>query len=368
MDPGGVLIVGGGPAGSSCAWGLRKSGLDVTILDKARFPRDKVCGGWITPQVLKILEIDPVGYADGRTLQPIRGFRTGCIGGPSRLTRYPGPVSYGIRRCEFDTYLLRRSRARVVEEAPLETLERSGDLWIANGKYRARLVVGAGGHFCPVARILGLKQGREPVVAAREIEFFMDEGQRSGCAIRPEIPELYFCSDMKGYGWCFRKGDYLNVGLGRLDCQSLTGHVEEFVSFLRTAGRIPDGIRDAWPGHAYLLYGYSPRDPVGDGFMLIGDAAGLAYPQSGEGILPAVESGLIAAEVILRANGDFGRCRLQEYSERLAGRFGKAKSDWTRRAAALVPRPMVTLAARSFLAMPWFTRHFLLDRWFLHSQ
>ena len=67
-----VLIVGGGPGGSSCAWGLRESGLDVVILDRARFPRDKVCAGWITPQVCQELAIDPADYRKARLMQPIR--------------------------------------------------------------------------------------------------------------------------------------------------------------------------------------------------------------------------------------------------------------------------------------------------------
>ena len=73
MDACDVLIVGGGPAGSSCAWGLRGSGLDVAILDRQTFPRDKICGGWITPQVLSELGIDPAEYGRDRVLQPITG-------------------------------------------------------------------------------------------------------------------------------------------------------------------------------------------------------------------------------------------------------------------------------------------------------
>ncbi|HML18716.1 MAG TPA: FAD-dependent oxidoreductase, partial [Bryobacteraceae bacterium] len=117
------MIVGGGPAGSSCAWELRRSGLDVAILDKQVFPRDKVCGGWITPSVFSELEIDPSDYAQGRLLQPITAFRIGCIGGTSVDTEYGKTVSYGIRRCEFDDYLLRRSGARVLPPAALASLE-----------------------------------------------------------------------------------------------------------------------------------------------------------------------------------------------------------------------------------------------------
>ena len=119
MDQCDVLIVGGGPAGSSCAWRLRNSGLKVAILDRQRFPRDKVCGGWITPAVLDELAVDPAQYARGRVLQPITGFRTSCIGGPAVETQYGKPISYGIRRYEFDDYLLKRSGATLYEGVQL---------------------------------------------------------------------------------------------------------------------------------------------------------------------------------------------------------------------------------------------------------
>ena len=102
MDTCDVLIVGGGPAGSSCAWALRDSGLDVLVLDRATFPRNKLCGGWITPLVLDELSIDPRDYAPGRILQPIYGLRLNAIGGPQVEVRGDQIVSYGIRRCEFD--------------------------------------------------------------------------------------------------------------------------------------------------------------------------------------------------------------------------------------------------------------------------
>lgn len=118
-----VLIVGGGPAGSSCAWGLRNSGLDVLVVDRKRFPREKTCAGWITPQVIEELAIDLDAYRLRRVCQPITGFRTGMMGGAEIKTRYDQPVSYGIRRCEFDEYLLDRCGARRREEEMISRIE-----------------------------------------------------------------------------------------------------------------------------------------------------------------------------------------------------------------------------------------------------
>jgi len=360
-----VLIAGGGPAGSSCAWRLRGSGLSVAILDRETFPRDKICGGWITPGVLKELEIESSDYAAERTLQPITCFRTGSIGGPAITTAYDQPISYGIRRREFDEYLIRRCGATLHPGEPLGAIERAGDRWIVNHDLSVRLIVGAGGHFCPVARFFGTQTGREPAVVAQEVEFPMTAAQQSDCAVDPQTPELYFCEDMKGYGWCFRKENFLNIGLGRADHDELPKHVARFIEFLKSERRISFEIPPPH-GHAYLLYGTSNRDLIHDGAMLIGDAAGLAYLQSGEGIRPAIESGLLAAETILSAEGDYTRDRLTSYRSMLETRLGSPKS-WTTLAARYIPAAWVGATARHLLTTKWFTRHVVLDRWFLHQ-
>lgn len=359
-----ALIVGGGPAGSSCAWQLRRHGFDVMVMDKASFPRDKVCAGWITPAVIEALQLDTEDYARRHVLQPITAFRTGLIDGGDHETHYTDTVSYGIRRSEFDDYLLQRSGARMLFGRPLESLQRDGKQWIVNDAISTPLVIGAGGHFCPVARFMGAKLGAdEPVISAKEIEFEMDQLQRQECRVRGDMPELYFCRDLKGYGWCFRKGDYLNIGLGREDNHLLTEHLRHFCNFLKQRGRIPQDTPDHFHGHAYLLYGHSVRKLLDDGMLLVGDAAGLAYPQSGEGIRPAVESGLMAAATILKAGGDYRREQLLPYTVRLVVRFGKAATSGGVGSAFLRK-----LLAGKLLDSKWFTRHVMLDRWFLHTH
>jgi geranylgeranyl reductase family protein len=358
-----ALIVGGGPAGSSCAWALRQRGLDVMLLDKAAFPRDKVCGGWITPPVVEALRIDMEKYARSRTLQPITGFQTGMIRGPEIRTDYAHPVSYGIRRCEFDDYLLRRCGARLRLGEPLRSLRRHNHEWIVNEDIRTPLVVGAGGHFCPVARFLGARVGRhEQSVAAKEVEFPLGADEQAQCQVDGRVPRLYFCRDLKGYGWCFRKGDHLNVGIGREDSHGLGQHLRDFHNFLRGRRAIPE-ITRRFNGHAYLLYRHGQRRLLDDGIVLIGDAAGLAYPHSGEGIRPAVESALIAADTIGSLNGDYRANALAAYRDRLKGRFGHgAKTQ-----AGLIPAGIRCLVADRLMTQHWFTRHVLLDRWFLHA-
>lgn len=364
MDACDVLIVGGGPAGSTCGWKLRAAGLDVVVLDKKPFPRDKTCAGWITPAVVEELELDTARYAETRVFQPISGFRTGIIGGRAVHTRYDRPVSFGIRRCEFDDYLLRRCGARLRLGEKLGSMERSGTNWVVNGSITTPLVIGAGGHFCPVARLLGAAVGGwERVVAAQEIEFQMNARQLGKCAVQAAEPELYFCPDLQGYGWCFRKGNFLNVGLGREDDRRVPEHVGHFCALMKQLGRIPHDAPEQFHGHAYILHGHAPRKLLDNGVLLIGDAAGLAYAQSGEGIRPAVESGLIAAEVLLAARGDYRHEMLRPYADRLTRRFG----DREGRAAGLVPRRLKEGVARYLLATRWFSRHVLIDRWFLRA-
>jgi geranylgeranyl reductase family protein len=360
-----VLIVGGGPAGSSLAWALRDSGLDILIMDKQAFPRDKVCAGWVTPAVMQSLQVDLEEYAQGRVLQPITSFQTSSLGDEAVQTDYGEIVSYGIRRREFDHYLLQRSGARTLLQTPFKSMEHQGDHWLVNGDIRAKLVVGAGGHFCPVARQLGTRLGQtERVVAAQEVEFQLSEEQKQQCSLKAEEPELYFLKDLSGYAWAFRKGDYINIGLGREDNHKLSEHVQSFVDYLKSQGKLGFDITERFKGHAYLLQPHSTREILNDGVLLIGDAAGLAYEQSGEGIRPAIESALMAADVIKMAAGDYSREQLEPYRQRLYERFGEPGQE----GRSWVPKGIKEFLARKLLGNRWFSRHVVIDRWFLHSQ
>jgi flavin-dependent dehydrogenase len=283
-------------------------------------------------------------------------------------TDYGRPISYGIRRCEFDDFLLKRCGARIHQGVPLASLEPSGDRWIVNSQFNARLMIGAGGHFCPVARLRGANARQEVSVAAQEMEFEMSETQREQCSIRPEIPELYFCADMKGYGWCVRKKSFLNIGLGRLDPHALPNHLAAFGAFLKKTRKVAFDLPAKMAGHSYLLYGRAKRNVAGDGVLLIGDAAGLAYSQSGEGIRPAIESGLLAAKAILAAGGAIGPSLSETYRCLLAQRFGKVQEEWAFDMGRHLPTRLVSSLARILLASPWFSRRVILDRWFLHSD
>jgi geranylgeranyl reductase family protein len=362
-----VIIAGGGPAGASCAWKLRRAGLDVIVLDQASFPRDKVCAGWITPQVIADLALDLDDYRRGRTLQPFTAFRVGVIGQDAAVdTGYSAPVSFGIRRCEFDHYLLKRAEARVRTGEPLSSIRRDGSSWIVNESVTAPMLVGAAGHFCPVARMLNGTTSDRPLVIAQEAEFPIDLREIDRWPIAPERPELYFSRDLDGYGWCLRKEQHVNVGFGCLSRRKFPVARAAFVAFLRRIGRVPDEDSWRWRGHAYYLSAPARRRVVEAGVVLAGDAAGLAYPQSGEGIRPAIESGLMAASAILDSNGEYSVERLALYERKLHDRFGlgrRTSVTWPN-----VPASLSAALGRWLLRRPQFVRQIVIDRWFLHAQ
>jgi geranylgeranyl reductase family protein len=361
-----LIIVGAGPSGSTLANALRNSGKRVLILDKKTFPRDKTCAGWVTPAVMNSLNIDPEEYGRGRTLQPISQFRIGMMGQPAVENDHGEVVSYGIRRCEFDTYLLDRVDSPKELGTPVKNIRKEGGNWIVNDTWQAPLVVGAGGHFCPVAKMLGEGPGsHETVVAAKEVEFEMTPEQARRCEARGDTPELWFCKDLKGYAWVFRKENFLNIGLGREDNHKLTEHLNAFVDEMKSTGRIPDDLPGRFKGHAYLLYDHAQRPLVDEGLMLIGDAAGLAYTQSGEGIRPAIESALMAADLIWDLE-EFSAHSLQPYGEAIANRFGNRSE--AQKSGPQLPDWVKSPLASTLMRSHWFTRKVVTEKWFLHQE
>jgi flavin-dependent dehydrogenase len=235
-----------------------------------------------------------------------------------------------------------------------------------NDRVEASMLVGAAGHFCPVARMLNGPADRTPLVAAQEAEFPIDRGAADQYAIDGETPALYFTPAFDGYGWCFRKGDYLNVGFGRLNARALPADSAGFVGFLEARRVVPADLSLRWRGHAYLVSSTARPRVVEDAVVLAGDAAGLAYPQSGEGIRPAIESGLLAASAIVQAGGRYGRERLEPYARTLRQRFGSGGAwDWLSRA---LPSGLPQAIGPQVLRSRWMVRHVVLDRWFLHAS
>ena len=288
-----VLIVGGGPAGSSCARELVQGGFAVGVLERDEFPRTKLCAGWITPEAVADLELDPASY-------PHR-FNTFDhlvihVGGVSFRLK---TVQHSIRRCELDDYLLKRSGADVHRHNVRE-IARDGDDYVIDGEYRARFLVGAGGTRCPVYRTLF--RDRNPRTKSMQTTTFEHEFPYEWHDQRCHL--WFFRKRLPGYAWYVPKADgYLNCGVGGV-AEALKGagqdvktHWHHHMDLLDREGRVA-GVQCAPKGYSYFL-----RDQLGavraDNAFIVGDAVGLATRDLGEGIGPAVASGILAAQAIL---------------------------------------------------------------------
>jgi geranylgeranyl reductase family protein len=363
-----AVVVGGGPGGSTAAWKLARAGRSVALLDRALFPRVKVCAGWVTSEALADAEVDPQKYP--ATIQPFDACRFE-FDGARHETRWRRPASYGILRREFDHYLLDRARATGVEVAEgtsVTAVAVATDhvrLVTHRGPVIAKVVVGAGGHRCPVARALGEISEHEEVVIAQESETRLAPSVVAALGDAWRAPELYVERDLRGYGWYFPKGDVLNVGIGCVAGASadLPGRRKALLERLRAAGRLPDGLDlDPFRGHAYVVRRRAPRRLAGTRFCLVGDAAGLARDLSGEGIGPAIRSGLLAAEAIDAHLRD--GVPLDAYARAIVSRYGSGETGWMGRQLARVPDGVARRLVASVLRLGATRRHVVFGRIF----
>lgn len=287
-----VVIVGGGPAGAACAWRLARRGVDVLMLDRAVFPRLKLCAGWLTPQVLRDLEMAPGEY-------PHRLLDFDRLHFHARGVSFaPRCRQHSVRRYEFDAWLLERCGAPLVNHR-VRDVRRDGDGYVIDDRYRCRWLVGAGGTRCPVYRALFRElnpRANERQVVTFEHEFACDWGD--------DRCHLWFFDDgLPGYAWYVPKQDgWLNIGVGAMAAtlkrngDDIKRHWRALRARLDRDGLLAQREVDA-AGYSYYIRG-GVEVVRRDGAFLCGDAAGLATVDMGEGIGPAVASGLRVARAI----------------------------------------------------------------------
>jgi flavin-dependent dehydrogenase len=286
-----VLIVGGGPGGSACAWRLKQHKIPCIVLDQEDFPRFKPCAGWITPEVVRDLGLKPGEYPHG--FVTFTSLRVVINDFKLRLpTR-----QHAIRRVEFDHWLLERSGAPFYRHA-VKTIREIDGAYVVDDRFRARYLVGAGGTYCPVYRTLfktASPKARAALIAAQEDEFPC-EWDQADCW-------LWFKKDLPGYAWYVPKGNgYVNVGVGawaeklKASGASLKEHWERLVDDVDRLGLVR-GHAYQPVAHSYYLRQRLPAIRSGNAFI-VGDSAGLATLDMGEGIGPAIRSGMRAADAI----------------------------------------------------------------------
>ncbi len=289
-----AVVVGGGPAGSTAARRLARAGASVLLLDRARFPRDKPCGGGVTLRAAHEQEMDLSPVVE----RTVVGVRLSLRLGAAFERRYEEPLTCMTQRGRLDAYLAEgavEAGAAFHDGEPVRALEtdhRDVTVRTESGSYAARAVIGADGANGVVGRAAELRAGAEEAVA---LEGNVPCPQGVPEAWR-EVAALDLGGLAGGYGWVFPKGDHLNVGVGAWKYAAFTLR-PKLAALCRRYGFDP-GELEALRGHHLPVR--VPGSTIARGpVALVGDAAGLVDPLSGEGIHTAFLSGRLAAEAAL---------------------------------------------------------------------
>ena len=349
-----VIVVGAGPAGSTTAYHLAQSGLDVLLIEKTAFPREKVCGDGFTPRAVKQLlamGIDP-DPADGW----IRNHGLRIIGGGMRL-ELPWPdlatfPNYGLVRTreDFDEILAHQAQkagARLMERTNVSgpVLDAAGRITGVSARtvdedgrkadetqYRAPIVVACDGNSTRLSLAMGLgKRDDRPLGVAVRTYY---TSPRTNDDWLESWLELWDGDRLlPGYGWIFGVGDgTVNAGLGILNSSGAFQNVDYRDLLRRWLDTTPiewslrEENRTSPIRGAALPMGFNRTPHYTRGMLLVGDAGGMVNPFNGEGIAYAMESGAMAAETIVQALGRptaAGReCALEAYPLALKQAYG----------------------------------------------
>ena len=363
-----AIVAGAGPAGATAARLLAERGASVLLLDKQRFPRDKPCGGGVTLRAATLQDLD-LSRVIERT---VYGARFSLRLGPGFERRFREPLTYMTQRCRLDAFLAERAAAAGAEFHDGETV-REIDLDIRGvgaqqggikphaepvrpglaaplqgvtvrtdrDSYNARVVIGADGANGVVRRSLGLENGYEEAVALEGNLPFPDGIPEEWW----EFVGLDLGGTAGGYGWVFPKGDHLNVGVGAWKYAAFTLR-PKLAELSRRYAFDPARIEDLRGHHLPVR---AAGVPIARGAVaLVGDAAGLVDPLSGEGIHMAFASGRLAAEAAVAYLA--GEASDMRTYQRAVDRRLQPELDVSRRLQELfhfAPPPYVALMRRS---------------------
>jgi geranylgeranyl reductase family protein len=342
-----VLVVGAGPAGSTAAYRLAKAGASVLLADKARFPRDKPCGGGLTMRAVRQLPFSVEPVVEDRTSSVRLGLD--FKGRFERTTERP--LVLMTQRSRLDAFLAEQAAqvgAEFQDGARVNDLELLGEgvrATVNGHKVAAKWLFCADGVNGTTSRAIGLDGGRTYGVA---LEGNVPYGAVPEDEYRGRL-FLELANVPGGYGWVFPKGDHVNVGVGGWEREGprLRQHLARFC---REYG-IPESSLENVRGYRLPLLHARARLAKGRA-ALLGDAAGLVDPLSGDGIYEAFLSGKLAAEAVV--DGDleaFDRELRRALSSQLAAAWGAkvALDRFPRLTYAVVRTPYLWKAVESLI-------------------
>jgi geranylgeranyl reductase family protein len=282
-----VAVVGGGPAGSTAAYRLATAGARVLLVDRATFPRDKPCGGGVTGRAARLLpfSIDPVVEHVVDRMRCRLQYK-----GKGFERRARAPLAYMTQRKRLDHFLLQQAEAagaEVRDGVKVADVTPTG-LTVDGVETQARVVIGADGCNGTSARALGLA---EEVVHGVALEANVPYDDRFAHAMLLEIAAVY-----GGYAWIFPKGDHLNVGVGGNESEAPTLR-DELKRLCKEYDIDPETATDQ---RGYRLPLRRPQSSLARGTAaVIGDAAGLVDPFSGDGMYEAFLSAKLVTDATL---------------------------------------------------------------------
>jgi len=256
------------------------------------------------------------------------------------------------------------------EGVRISSIETDGDGVILNGNLKAKVVIGAGGHNCPVAKRFAEIKKDEKIMAAVVAEARVGADEIKTHTEYPDVPEIIFNDDFSGYGWYFPKGDYLNVGIGSTVTKGLNLYKDGLLEKLDKIGRLPDPEKfplSNFRGHIYKLFKISKRNLVSDHVLITGDAGGMAYNMSGEGIGPAIFSGLAAAQTIIDARGDYSAENLSKYRKLIYSKFGRPYPDFLMHLVSSIPKTFFHIIKNVTIGTPIGRSEIIAKRWFFRD-
>lgn len=347
-----VVVVGAGPAGSATSYYLARAGLDVALLEKATFPRDKICGDGLTPAAvaeIQLMGVDTTGWHRNKGLNVIGGGHSVYLNWPE--TKSAPNFGMARTRMELDEALARRAESAGVRL--YEGVNVNGAIQDATGRVRgvtakvgkgkdardidfhARVVVEAGGVAARLATSLGIEKiENRPLGVAARAYFKSPKGEAEWMDSHLELwsGKRGESDLLPGYGWLFPLGNgVVNVGLGSVSSTSKATKLPYKDIFKTWVANLPEEWEMTEENQvgplrsAALPMSFNRKPHYRDGLVIVGDAGGMVSAFDGEGIAPAMRAGRYAADAMVSAlsrtsNKGFDRA-MERYTEAL-------RQDW----------------------------------------